>query len=153
MTDWVNAELDRMKLMRERLTSGTAQADKWQGDAETPDWVVAMMIIEKAIKHADKTGDVEPLREDLLHLTGHDLKRFLRPPRKTRGKKFTRDSRDLATQAARDVRAIRKLLLREFGHSKRPKGDFFKPEALAAERHGVSIESIESKLKKKALRS
>ena len=72
-----------------------------------------MMVIEKAIRHADKTGDIEPLRQDLEHLTGHDLARFLRPPPKTRGQKFTRTSVDRAKQAAADVRAIRSLWRRE----------------------------------------
>jgi hypothetical protein len=149
MTAWVNFELDRLKAMRERFTGGPVGVDKWRGDAETPDWAVTMMVIEKAIRHADKTGDVEPLRQDLLHLTGHDLKRLLRPPPKTRGQKFTRTKEDRAKQAAADVRAIRALWRREFpGHRRRPKGDLVTAERIAAARHGVDVAAIESKMKR-----
>jgi hypothetical protein len=149
MIAWVNFELDRLKAIRERFTSGFAETDRWRGDAETPDWAVTMMVIEKAIRHADKTGDVEPLRQDLEHLTGHDLARFLRPPPKTRGQKFTRTSANRAKQAAADVRAIRALWRREWpSRKRRPKGDPVTAESIAAARHGVDVAVIESKLKK-----
>jgi hypothetical protein len=154
MTAWINFELDRLKALREWFTGDSAGDDKWQGDADTPDWVVTMMVIEEAIRHADKTGDLEPLLQDLEHLTGHDLARFLRPPPKTRGQKFTRTGADHAKQAAADVRAIRALLRWHYpDHKRRPKGDLITAERIAAARHGVSIAAIENKMKKPLRRS
>ena len=78
--------------------------DKWKSDGETPDWAIAMMVVEQAIKQADDKGDIEPLRKDLLHLTGHDLARFLKRPKRKRGEKFSKDdSNDRAKKAATDV--------------------------------------------------
>ena len=118
-------------------------------DSETPDWAIVMMNVGEAIKQADDKGDIEPLRKDLLHLTGHDLARFLKPPKRKRGEKFSKDdSNDRAKKAATDVLFIKELWRREFpGHQRRPKGDLVTAERIAADRNKVSIEAVESKLK------
>ena len=106
MTDWVNAELDRMDAYADASISVRTmhEEDKWRPDSETPDWAIAMMNVGQSIEHADNRGDIEPVRKDLLHLTGHDLARFLKPPKRKRGKKFSKDeSNDLAKKAASEV--------------------------------------------------
>lgn len=88
MTAWVNAELDRIEILAANYSFDHFADDednKWQSDGETPDWAVTMMVIERAIELADTKRDIERLREDLLHLTGHDLGRFLKLPPKKRG--------------------------------------------------------------------
>jgi hypothetical protein len=151
MTDWVNAELDRVDAISDSFArAGTMlEEDKWRSDGETPDWAIVWMVVEKAIKQADEKGDIEPLRKDLMHLTGHDLARFLKHPKRKRGEKFSKDnSCDRATRAALEVLFIRTLWRREFpGHYKRPKGDLVKAERIAADRNKISIAAIESKLK------
>ena len=151
MTDWVNAELDRIHAYADVAISAVTmhEEDKWRPDGETPDWAIAMMTVGSAIEEADEKGDIEPLRKDLLHLTGHDLARFLKRPKRKRGKKFSKDdSNDRVKKAVTDVLVIRALWRREFpGHHKRPKGDLVKAERIAADRNGVSFEAIDSKLK------
>jgi hypothetical protein len=153
MTDWVNAHLDRQQAFFDALSDVIKHIrhdeDKWSDGGETPDWAIAMMVVADAIKQADEKGDIEPLRKDLLHLTGHDLGRFLKRPERKRGEKFSKDnSNDRAKKAAADVRSIKQLWRQEFsGHHKRPKGDLVKAEDIAANRNKVSIAAIESKLK------
>ena len=122
---------------------------KWEPDGEATDWEITWMAVERAIRHADNTGNLEPLRKDLLHLTGHDLSRFLKRPAKNRGERFSKDeSNDRAKKAATEVRFIKELWRREFpGQHRRPKGDLVKAELIAADRNKVSIAAIESKLK------
>ena len=126
MRDWVNAELDHMDAIRDNFLhfANFNEEDKWNSDGETPDWAIAMMVVAKAIKQADDKGDIEPLRKDLLHLTGHDLSRFLKRPKLKRGGKFSKDDRnDRAKKAATDVVFINALWRREFpGHRETPKG-------------------------------
>ena len=109
MIAWVNAELDRLDAIGKRYNNN--DEDKWKPDGETPYWAIVMAAVEKSIKLVDETGDIEPLRRDLEHLTGIDLARFLkRPPRITRGD----SSSDWAKKAAADVRRIRAIWRREF---------------------------------------
>ena len=149
MTDWVNAELDRIGTNPFRRFSAMLDERKWEPDGESPDSLIAFLAVERAIKHADDKGDIEPLRKDLLHLTGHDLARFLKRPKRKRGEKFKKDdSSDRVKKAVTDVWLIKELWRREFpGHHKRPKGDLVTAERIAADRNKVSLAAIESRLK------
>jgi hypothetical protein len=149
MTDWVNAELDRRGTNSARWFSAWLDEIKWEPDGEASDSLIAFLAVERAIKHADEEGDIEPLRKDLWHLTGHDLARFLKRPKRKRGEKFSKDDGyDRVKKAATDVLFIRMLWRREFpSHYKRPKGDLVKAERIAADRNKVSVAAIESKLK------
>jgi hypothetical protein len=151
MRAWVNTELDHMYAIRDNfLRFGTMhEEDKWRSDGETPDWAIVMMVVAEAIKQADDKGDIEPLRKDLLHLTGHDLSRFLKRPKQKRGGKFSKDdSNDRAKKATTDVGFINALWRREFpGHQRRPKGDRVTAASIAAERNGIDIVAVLSKRK------
>jgi hypothetical protein len=150
MTDWVNAELDRLFInpgsgkLRDILDEY-----KWAPDGEATDWEITWMAVERAVRRADNTGNLEPLRKDLLHLTGHDLSRFLKRPAKQRGEKFSKDVRnDRAKKAASQTLFIKELWRREYpGHHRRPKGDLVRAEDIAAKRNGITVEQVLSKLK------
>ena len=76
------------------------------------------------------------------------LARFLKPPKRKRGEKFSKDeSNDRAKKAATDVLFIKKLWRQEFPAITDVQGDLVTAEPIAADRNKVSIEAIESKLK------
>jgi hypothetical protein len=151
MIDWVNNELDRVKASADLWIRLGEELDdetkKWRSDGETPDWAVVMMVIERAVKKAD-AGDIEPLRNDLLHLTGHDLGKFLKRPKLKRGEHFPKVEKDPVAEAATAVKIIRKVWRRSFGKVNRLKGDKVSAEQIAADRFGVPVETIINKLKK-----
>jgi len=101
--------------------------------------------LERAVEHADK-GNIEPLREALLRQTGYDLERFLRKPTgRKRGQRFSKvKENDPVTEAAIDAKIIWWLWKRNY--SKNPTR--VNAVAIAADRHKVSREEVEYKLKK-----
>jgi hypothetical protein len=133
MTDWVNAELDWIKIHSEnfvRYGESTLTLDE-------------RYALEQAIEEADR-GNVASLQRLYPHLA-----RFLQPPALGVGEKYPKDnSNDPVNKAMVDVETIHLLWRRYFlDHKRRPKGDLVKAEQIAADRHGVDIKAVESKLK------
>jgi hypothetical protein len=133
MTDWVNAELNRIKIDSENFV-------RYGESRLTLD---ERYVLERAIEEADR-GNIESLRRLHPHLA-----RFLQPPELGVGEKYQKDnSNDLVNKAVGDVQTIRLLWRRYFpDHKRRPKGDLVKAEQIAADRHGVDVKAVESKLK------
>ena len=133
MTDWANAELNRIKIDSENFV-------RYGESRLTLD---ERYVLEQAIEEADR-GNIESLQRLHPHLA-----RFLRPPALGVGKKYHKDnSNDLVNKAVADVETIHLLWRHYFpDHKRRPKGDLVKAEQIAADRHGVDIKVVESKLK------
>jgi hypothetical protein len=130
MIEWVNSELDRKRQPPGGWAEGLRMFD--------PDHVKG-----RAIQQADK-GNMEPLRRLLPGLA-----RFLHRPKQERGKRFPRDKDgDPVAAAARDTRTIRKLWKTHYGKTNRPKNDPITAEQIAADRHGVDVEKVISRLTK-----
>jgi hypothetical protein len=130
MIKWVKIELDRTRKPPGGWAEGLRMFD--------PEHVKF-----RAIEQAEK-GNMEPLRRLLPGLA-----RFLHRPKQKRGKRFPKDKEgDPVTAAASDVKTIRKLWKTHYGKMNRPKNDPITAEQIAADRHGVDVEEVVSRLKK-----
>jgi hypothetical protein len=131
MTDWVNLQLNRIPppgFYSEFFfpPSGSEEDKKWG-----------------AVKEA-YNGNVEPLKLMLPVLAP-----FLTPPKRQRGKRFSKhDEVDPVQQAAMDARHIRALWKTNYGKSNRPKNDPVTAEQIAADRHSVDVEAVVTRLGK-----
>jgi hypothetical protein len=108
-------------------------------DDETPFWAVVFRLVKEARAKADK-GDVEPLREILERITGHDLMANLHH---SRGKGRPKELSPIK-QAVRDVRRMR---AHYNGRDPRPVGDTLLQ--IAAKRRNVDIEQVRRGLDEK----
>jgi hypothetical protein len=105
--------------------------------------------IAKAMELADKDGNIEPLRKALLQLTGRDLGRFLRRPKRKHGQHFSKAKKcDPVTEAAIDAKIV--WWLWKLNYSKRPIG--VNAIEIAAARHNVDVDKVKNKQKKISFR-
>jgi hypothetical protein len=105
----------------------------------TEAWFKAYGPQLRAFEH----GDVEPLRRALPGIA-----KAINLPRRADRSKWPKPRRqDCIDGAARDVRRIRALWKKHYGHVQRPRGDDLRAEQIAADLWGVTIDDIERRMK------
>jgi hypothetical protein len=146
MTAWVEERLKRR--LAEKLNAMAAELDASLGDRvafddKTLTAQVTHYTLDEALAEA-AAGEVEPLRA--LYPTIAD---YIHPPKRERGQRRWHRDRKLES-AVDDVRFIRQLWKREYGHYKRAVDNPPFAIEIAANFWGVPREWVESRVDKNA---